>query len=207
MEINPLTSSLKIQPPISTVYHQIINYMNLSERYQKEIVPSLQQKLGVKSPLSAPRITKVVLNMGLKEAKDDKKIIEVVAAQLASISGQKPRVNRAKKSIAGFKLGKGQEIGLSVTLRGKRAYIFLEKLFAIVLPRVRDFSGVKRQGFDGNGNYNFGISEQTVFSEINFAKIDKTRGLQITITTNAGDDEKAMLLLEELGMPFEKTLK
>jgi len=117
--------------------------MNLSERYQKEIVPSLQQKLGVKSPLSAPRITKVVLNMGLKEAKDDKKIIEVVAAQLASISGQKPRVNRAKKSIAGFKLGKGQEIGLSVTLRGKRAYIFLEKLFAIVLPRVRDFSGVK----------------------------------------------------------------
>jgi len=181
--------------------------MNLSERYQKEIVPSLQQKLGVKSPLSAPRITKVVLNMGLKEAKDDKKIIEVVAAQLASISGQKPRVNRAKKSIAGFKLGKGQEIGLSVTLRGKRAYIFLEKLFAIVLPRVRDFSGVKRQGFDGNGNYNFGISEQTVFSEINFAKIDKTRGLQITIGTNAGSDEKARMLLTELGMPFEKTLK
>jgi len=178
--------------------------MNLFERYQKEIVPVLQQKLGVKSPLSVPRITKVVLNMGLKEAKDDKKILEVVAAQLSSISGQKPKVNKAKKSIAGFKLGKGQKIGLSVTLRDKRAYTFLEKLFAIVLPRVRDFNGVKRQGFDGNGNYNLGINEQIVFSEINFAKIDKARGLQITIVTNARDDEKAKLLLEELGMPFEK---
>ena len=142
--------------------------------------------------------------MGLKEAKDDKKILEVVAAQLSTISGQKPKVNKAKKSIAGFKLGKGQEIGLSVTLRDKRAYTFLEKLFAIVLPRVRDFNGVKRQGFDGNGNYNLGINEQIVFSEINFAKIDKARGLQITIVTNARDDEKAKLLLEELGMPFEK---
>jgi len=142
--------------------------------------------------------------MGLKEAKDDKKILEVVAAQLSSISGQKPKVNKAKKSIAGFKLGKGQEIGLSVTLRDKRAYTFLEKLFAIVLPRVRDFNGVKRQGFDGNGNYNLGINEQIVFSEINFAKIDKARGLQITIVTNARDDEKAKLLLKELGMPFEK---
>lgn len=175
------------------------------EKYRKEIVPVLQQKLGAKSPLSVPRITKVVLNMGLKEAKDDKKILEVVAAQLSSISGQKPKVNKAKKSIAGFKLGKGQPIGLSVTLRGKRAYNFLEKLFAIVLPRVRDFNGVKLQGFDGNGNYNLGINEQIVFSEINFAKIDKTRGLQITIVTNAKNDEKAKMLLTELGMPFARS--
>ncbi len=178
--------------------------MNLNEKYQKEIVPSLQKKLGVKSPMAVPRIIKVVINIGLKEAKDDKKILDVVGAQISAISGQKPKINRARKSIAGFKLGKGQPIGMSVTLRGGRAYNFLEKLFAIVLPRVRDFSGVGTNCFDGDGNYNLGISEQIVFSEIDFAKIDKVRGLQITIVTNAKDDKKARLLLEELGMPFRK---
>lgn len=178
--------------------------MNLFERYQKEIIPTLQKKFGVKSPMAVPRITKVVLNIGLKEAKDDKKVLEVVGSQLAAICGQKPRLNRAKKSIAGFKLGKGQPIGLSVTIRGKRAYSFLEKLFAIVLPRVRDFNGVSVRSFDGSGNYNLGISEQIVFSEIDFAKIDKIRGLQITIATDAKSDEKAKMLLTELGMPFSK---
>lgn len=154
--------------------------------------------------MAVPRIVKVVINMGLKEAKEDKKVLETVGEQLQAISGQKPKVCRAKKSIAGFKLGKGQPVGLCVTLRGERALAFLEKLFRIVLPRVRDFSGLSVAGFDGRGNYNLGISEQIVFTEIDFAKIDKTRGLQITIVTNAETDEKAKLLLEKLGMPFAK---
>lgn len=176
--------------------------MNLKEKYRKVIVPKLIKELGVKSPLAVPRITKVVLNIGLKEAKDDKKVIELAGEQLSAISGQKPKVCRATKSIAGFKLGKGQPIGLSVTLRGERAFVFLEKLFTIVLPRVRDFGGVSPKSFDGNGNYSLGISEQIVFSEIEFSKIDKIRGLEITIVTNAKDDKKAKLLLEKLGMPF-----
>jgi large subunit ribosomal protein L5 len=178
--------------------------MSLFEKYLKEIVPALQKDLGVKSPMAVPRITKIVLNVGLKEAKDDKKILEVVSSQLSAISGQKPRVNRAKKSIAGFKLGKGQPVGLSVTLRGKMAYNFLEKLFAIVLPRVRDFNGVSTTSFDRMGNYSLGINEQIVFTEIDFSKIDKVRGLQINISTNAGSDDKARMLLTKLGMPFAK---
>jgi len=176
--------------------------MNLLEKYQTEIVPELQKELGVKSLMAVPRIVKVIINIGLKEAKDDKKLIDIVGEQLKTISGQKPKLCRAKKSIAGFKLAKGQPIGLSVTLRSGKAFAFLEKLFRIVLPRVRDFSGVNSKSFDGNGNYNLGINEQIVFSEIDFSKIDKTRGLQITIATNTNDDKKAKLLLEKLGMPF-----
>lgn len=177
---------------------------NLVDYYQKEIVTDLKKELGLKSPMAVPRPVKVVINIGLKEAKDDKKVIETVGSQLETISGQKPRLNRAKKSIAGFKLGKGQPIGLSVTLRGKRAFAFLEKLFKIVLPRVRDFDGLSPRGFDGNGNYSLGISEQIVFSEIDFSKIDKVRGLEITIVTTAKNDKEARLLLEKLGMPFAK---
>lgn len=178
--------------------------MNLQEKYQKEIVPDLQKEMGVKSRMAVPKILKVVINVGLKDAKDDKKLIDLVGDQLKTISGQKPKLCRAKKSIAGFKLGKGQPIGLAVTLRGNRAFSFLEKLFTIVLPRVRDFSGVNLNAFDGQGNYSLGISEQIVFSEIDFAKIDKARGLQITIVTNTQDDKLSKLLLEKLGMPFAK---
>ncbi len=177
---------------------------SLLDKYRQEIVPRLQEELGVRSPMAVPRIIKVVLNIGLKEAKEDKKVIETTSEQLAAISGQKPKLCRAKKSIAGFKLAKGQPIGLCVTLRGQRAFAFLEKLFTIVLPRVRDFSGLSPKGFDGRGNYSLGISEQIVFPEIDFAKIDKVRGLQITIVTNAGNDEKARMLLTELGMPLAK---
>lgn len=180
--------------------------MNLIEKYHKEIVPQLAKELKVKSPLAVPRVVKVVVNIGLKEAKDDKKIVELVAEQLKAVTGQKPKLCRAGKSIAGFKLGKGQPIGLCVTLRSKRAFDFLEKLFTIVLPRVRDFSGVSERSFDGNGNYSLGISEQIVFSEVDFSKIDKTRGLEITVVTNAKDDKKAKLLLEKLGMPFAHAL-
>lgn len=177
---------------------------NLFERYQKEIVPNLKEELGVQSPMAVPKVVKVVLNVGLKEAKDDKKVIALVGEQLEAISGQKPKLCRAKKSIAGFKLSKGQPIGLCVTLRGQRALIFLEKLFQVVLPRVRDFSGLSPQGFDGRGNYSLGISEQIVFPEIDYAKVDRIRGLEVTIVTNAGSDELARKLLEKMGMPFEK---
>lgn len=176
--------------------------MNLFEKYYQEIIPSLQKELGVKSPLAVPRLVKVVINIGLKEAKDDKKILDSASEQLTIISGQKPKVCRAKRSVAGFKLSKGQPIGLAVTLRGKRAFVFLEKLFQIVLPRVRDFSGVDVGSFDGKGNFSLGITEQIVFPEIDFSKIDKIRGLQITIVTNVKDNQKAKLLLEKLGMPF-----
>lgn len=178
--------------------------MNLQEKYQKEIAPQLKEELGVSSVMAVPRIVKVSINVGLKEAKDDKKVLDLVGEQLAIITGQKAKVCRAKKSIAGFKLGKGQPIGMAVTLRGKRAFDFMEKLFNIVLPRVRDFSGVSRQSFDHQGNYSLGIKEQIVFPEIDFSKIDKTRGLQVTIVTNAKDDQKAELLLTKLGVPFVK---
>lgn len=181
--------------------------MNLFEKYQKEIIPWLQKEMGVSSIMAVPRIVKVVINVGLKEAKDDKKILETVGVQLATITGQKAKICQAKKSIAEFKLGKGQPIGMAVTLRGKRAFAFLEKLFSIVLPRVRDFNGLSLKGFDGQGNYSLGISEQTVFSEIDFSKIDKVRGLQVTIVTNAKDDQKAKLLLTKLGTPFVKESK
>lgn len=178
--------------------------MNLLEKYQKQIIPELKEELKLESIMAVPRISKVVVNIGLKEAKDDKKILEPVGQQIAAITGQTPNVRRAKKSIAGFKLGKGVPIGLAVTLRGGKAFSFLEKLFNIVLPRVRDFSGIKETGFDGNGNFSFGVVEQIVFPEIDFSKIDKSRGLQITIVTNTRDDQRAKMLLTKLGMPFAK---
>ncbi len=178
--------------------------MNLYQKYYQQIVPELQKELGVSSPMAVPRIVKVVLNIGLKEAKEDKRVLDIVGEQLAAITGQKPKVCRARKSIAGFKLGKNQPIGLSVTLRGKRAFDFLEKLFTLVLPRVRDFNGVDPRAFDGQGNYNLGIFEIVVFPEIDYAKLDKIRGLQVTIVTNSKDDQKSYLLLSKLGMPFAK---
>jgi large subunit ribosomal protein L5 len=178
--------------------------MNLFEKYHKEIIPQLKKEMKLESIMAVPRLEKVVINVGLKEAKDDKKVLETVGSQLAAITGQKAKTCRAKKSIAGFKLGKGQPIGMAVTLRSKYAFAFLEKLFNIVLPRVRDFNGVNPDSFDGQGNYSLGISEQTVFSEIDFAKIDKIRGLQITLVTSAKDNQQARQLLEKLGMPFEK---
>ena len=177
---------------------------NLEERYQKEIKAKLVKEFKLKSILAVPRVEKVVVNMGIGEATEDKKIIEKASADLQAITGQKPKLAKARLSIAGFKLREGNVIGLVVNLRGERMYIFLEKLFKIVLPRLRDFKGVSLKGFDGQGNYNLGIREQIVFPEVDYAKIDKVRGLQITFVTNAGDDGKAKRLLVELGMPFEK---
>lgn len=173
-------------------------------RYQKEVLPKLQKELDIKNIMSAPRLAKIVLNMGIKDALSDKKNVEKAAAIMAQIAGQKPRINKAKKSIATFKLRQGDEIGVMVTLRGKRMQQFFVKLVSVVLPRLRDFHGVKRNSFDGKGNYTLGFSESTVFPEIDPGKIDKIQGLEIVIVTTARSDKEGFALLEALGMPFQK---
>ncbi len=177
---------------------------NLKGKYQKKIAPKLAKELGLTNVLAAPKMEKIIVNIGLSEAMDNKKLLEAASHDLAVITGQKSKVNKARQSIAGFKLRKGQSIGLMVTLRGQRMYDFFEKLVRVVLPRLRDFQGVSLKSFDGQGNYSLGISEQIVFPEIDYAKVDKVRGLEITIVTNAQTDEKAKKLLALLGMPFEK---
>lgn len=180
--------------------------MNLQEKYQKEIVPKLEKELTIANPMAVPRLTKIVINCGLGEALKDKKILEKVSAQLAVISGQKPMVTRAKRAISTFKLRAGDVIGLKVTLRGHRMYDFLEKFIAIALPRVRDFRGIQNNGFDGKGNYTLGISEQTIFPELEYSLVDRVRGFEITFVTTATDDNGAKKLLEMLGLPFEKAV-
>jgi len=178
--------------------------INLEEKYRQEIRPKLAKEFALPNILAVPSVLKVVLNIGLGQASQDKNLIEKATEDLKTITGQKPRINKARLAIAGFKIRKGDPIGLMVTLRGKRMYAFLEKLFKIVLPRLRDFKGMAVSGFDGRGNYNLGLSVQLVFPEIDYAKIDKIRGLQITIVTNAQDNQRAKRLLEELGVPFER---
>lgn len=178
---------------------------NLKEKYQREISPKMAKELNSANVLAVPKIEKIVVNIGLGEAVQDEAVLEKASADLAAITGQKPKVTKAHKSIAGFKLRVGQPIGLMVTLRGQRMYDFFEKIVKIVLPRLRDFQGVSQKSFDGQGNYSLGIPEQIVFPEIDYAKVDKVRGLEITIVTNAKTNEKAKKLLELLGMPFEKS--
>ena len=185
----------------------IIKMTNLRERYQKEIKAKLQKEFKIDNVFTVPKVEKVVINMGIGESTEDKKIVEKAKEDMIAITGQIPKVAKARLSIAGFKLREGDPIGLVVNLRGKRMYNFLEKLFTIVFPRLRDFKGVPKKGFDGRGNYNLGLKEQIVFPEIDYAKIDKTRGLQITIVTDTNENKKAERLLTELGMPFEKDLK
>jgi len=175
---------------------------NLKQKYQKEIAQKLAKEFGEVNVLAAPRLEKVVINVGIGEAAQEKGLLDSVAEELAAITGQRPKICRARKAIADFKLQAGDPIGLVVTLRGKRMYDFLEKLVKIILPRLRDFHGVSLKSFDGRGNYTLGLSEQTVFPEVDFGKIAKVRGLEITIVTNAKDDKKGQRLLEELGMPF-----
>jgi len=178
--------------------------MSLQKDYFEKAVPKLMEEFGIVNKMAVPRVTKVVINVGLKEALTNKGAADKVAEQLAAITGQKPKLNRAKKSIANFKLRQGDLIGLSVTLRGKRMWDFLTKLIGVVLPRVRDFHGVAVKSFDKAGNYSLGLADQTVFPEIDYAKIDKVRGLEITIGNNAGDVKIARGLLTQLGLPFEK---
>ncbi|MEZ0536793.1 50S ribosomal protein L5 [Caldicellulosiruptoraceae bacterium PP1] len=174
----------------------------LKEKYQKEVIPALMQKFGYKNVMEVPRLGKVVVNIGLGEARENPKAIDVAVNELTTITGQKPVVTRAKKSIANFKLRKGMPIGVMVTLRGNRMYEFLDKVINLALPRVRDFKGVSDKAFDGRGNYSLGFKEQLVFPEIEYDKVEKIRGVEITIVTSAKTDEEARELLRLLGMPF-----
>ena len=174
----------------------------LQDQYKAEIVPKLKEKFGYRNVMQVPRLSKVVVNMGLGDAIENVKVIETAAAEIGIITGQKPVVTKARKSIANFKLREGVPIGVMVTLRRDRMYHFLDKLIAIALPRVRDFKGVSPRGFDGRGNYTLGIKEQIMFPEVNYDKIDKIRGMNITIVTTARSDEEGLELLRLMGMPF-----
>ncbi|HWN10079.1 MAG TPA: 50S ribosomal protein L5 [Pyrinomonadaceae bacterium] len=176
----------------------------LKERYQKEVAPAVAKEFGITNPMAIPRVTKVVLNMGMGEAIANAKILDTAADELRAITGQKPVITKAKKSIASFKLRQGMPIGVMVTLRGDRMYEFLDRLVSIALPRVRDFRGISPKAFDGRGNYTIGVREQLIFPEIDFNKVDKLRGMNITIITTARDDEQARALLKGLGMPFRQ---
>jgi len=175
--------------------------------FEKEIAKDLQKKLGVKSPMAVPKVTKIVVNTSMREFLTDRKNIQKAEEDLMIITGQKPKVAKARVSIATFKLREGDKIGLAVTLRGKRMYDFLERLIKIVFPRVRDFSGVDLKAFDGRGNISVGFNEHIVFPEIDPGRVETLRSLQVTIVTNAGDDVKAKVLLETIGMPFKKDKK
>ncbi|GAB4524932.1 MAG: 50S ribosomal protein L5 [Anaerolineales bacterium] len=176
----------------------------LKERYTKEIVPALQQSLGVRNVMQVPRVEKIVVNIGLGEALDNPKAIEAAVADMTTITGQKPVVTKARKSIANFKLREGRAIGVKVTLRGERMWNFFDRLINVALPRTRDFRGISPDAFDGRGNYTLGLREQLVFPEIAYDKIDKVRGLEVTIVTSAETDDAARQLLTMLGMPFTK---
>jgi large subunit ribosomal protein L5 len=176
----------------------------LKELYSTEVRKKLQDEFQIKNPMAVPKIDKVVLNMGMGEAISNAKILDAAVDELSQITGQKPIVTKAKKSIASFKLREGQAIGTMVTLRGEKMYEFLDRLINIALPRVRDFRGVPAKSFDGRGNYTLGVRDHVIFPEIDVSKVDKSKGMNITIVTTAKNDEQARFLLRELGMPFGK---
>ena len=177
----------------------------LKDRYLKEIKPALQNELGLKNPMAVPRLEKIVLNMGLGEATQNVKVMDPLMADLGLITGQKPVVTRAKKSIAAFKVREGMPIGAMVTLRGEKMYEFLDRLISTALPRVRDFKGVSTKSFDGRGNYTLGIRDQLIFPEIDYSHVDKLKGMNVTIVTTAKDDQQARALLQHFGIPFRQT--
>ncbi len=176
----------------------------LKTQYQEQIRPALMERFGYTTPMQAPRITKVTVNMGVGDAKQDSKVLEAATDQLATITGQRPSVRRARKSIAQFKVREGMPVGIAVTLRHERSYEFLDRLMSVAIPRIRDFRGLNPRAFDGRGNYSLGVREQIIFPEVDYDEIDQVRGLDITITTTAATDEEAYALLEALGMPFSR---
>ena len=176
----------------------------LKEQYQKEVVPALVKSLDLQNVMQVPRIKKIVLNIGLGEAIDNPKAVDAAVSDLSVITGQKPVVTKARKSIANFKLREGRIIGTKVTLRGEKMWAFLDRLMNVAIPRVRDFRGVSLKSFDGRGNYTLGLNEQLIFPEVDFDKIDKIRGMELTIVTTAHSDDHAIALLDLLGMPFRK---
>jgi large subunit ribosomal protein L5 len=176
----------------------------LKDKYKNEIAGSLAKEFSITNPMAVPKIEKIVVNMGLGEASSNAKILDVASDEVKAITGQKPVITKAKKSIAAFKLRQGMNIGTMVTLRGDRMYEFLDRLISVALPRVRDFRGVSAKAFDGRGNYTLGVHEQLIFPEIDFNKVDKTRGMNISIVTTAKSDDQARSLLKALGMPFRQ---
>ena len=176
----------------------------LKEQFEKEIKPKLQEELGLANEMQVPRVSKVVVNMGVGEAKDDIKQLDAAVVEMTTITGQKPKITRARKSIASFKIREGMPIGCTVTLRGPRMYEFLDRLVSIALPRIRDFRGISPRSFDGRGNMSIGVKEQLIFPEIDYDSITQTRGLNITITTTARDDVEGRALIGKLGMPFRE---
>jgi large subunit ribosomal protein L5 len=176
----------------------------LKDKFDKEIAPALAKELGVTNPMAVPKLHKIVVNMGVGEATQNTKILDPLVRDLGEITGQKPVVTKAKKSIAAFKVREGMSIGAMVTLRGPRMYEFLDRLINIALPRVRDFRGVSTKSFDGRGNYTLGLRDQLIFPEIDYAKVDKLKGMNVTIVTTARDDNQARTLLKHLGMPFRQ---
>ncbi|SDY25330.1 MULTISPECIES: 50S ribosomal protein L5 [Salimicrobium] len=175
----------------------------LQQKYQKEIVPSLMEKFNYDSVMETPKIEKIVINMGVGDAVQNAKALDNAVEELELISGQKPMVTKAKKSIAGFRLREGMPIGAKVTLRGERMYEFFQKLIAVSLPRVRDFRGISKKAFDGRGNYTLGVKEQLIFPEVDYDKVNKVRGMDIVIVTSAESDEESRELLAQFGMPFK----
>jgi large subunit ribosomal protein L5 len=187
-----------------TISEEDMAATRLKERYQKEVAPAIAKEFSIKNPMAIPRVEKIVVNMGMGEAIANAKILDTAAEEVRAIVGQKPVITKAKKSIASFKLRQGMPIGTMVTLRGDRMYEFLDRLVSIALPRVRDFRGVSPKAFDGRGNYTIGVREQLIFPEIDFNKVDKLRGMNISIVTTARNDEQARALLKGLGMPFRQ---
>lgn len=177
----------------------------LKDKFMNEVVPAMQAKFKYKSPMQIPKLEKVVINMGVGEVKENPKALDAAVNDLAIITGQKPVITKAKKSVAAFKIRQGMNIGCRVTLRGERMYEFVDKLFNVALPRVRDFRGVSNNSFDGRGNYSLGVKEQLIFPEIEYDKVDKIRGMDITFVTTAKSDEEAKELLRLLGMPFSQS--
>jgi len=176
----------------------------LKERYVNEIRPMLMERFSYRSPMQVPRLVKITVNMGVGDAKQDSRQLELATEQLAAITGQKPSVRRARKSIAAFKLREGMPVGVAVTLRDERAYEFLDRLMSIAIPRIRDFRGLSTRSFDGRGNYTLGVREQIIFPEIDYDKVDQVRGMDITFVTSAQTDDEAFALLDAFGMPFAK---
>ncbi len=176
----------------------------LKEKYRNELIPALKEEFGIANIMQVPTLTKISVNMGIGEAARDAKLIEGAVADLSAITGQKPKINRAKRSIAQFKLREGQPIGAGVTLRGDRMWEFLDRLLSLALPRIRDFRGLSPRQFDGNGNYTFGLTEQLMFHEVNPDRVDRQRGMDITVVTTAPNDEQARSLLQRLGFPFKE---
>ena len=177
----------------------------LKARYREEVVPALMRELGLSNVMQAPGLEKVVINMGIGDSMKDARLLDAAVADLATITGQRPVVTKARKSVAGFKLREGQAIGAKVTLRGDRMWEFLDRLISIAIPRIRDFRGLNARAFDGNGNYTLGLTEQLIFPEIDYDKIDTTRGMDITIVTTATTDDQGRALLRALGFPFRRT--